>query len=76
MEAAGGGQLLMGALLRNAALLQHENFVRAHDGGQAVGDHDNGAAPGQLRERLLDQCFVLGVREGGGFIQDHDGRIL
>ena len=66
----------MGALFHDTALLQHENFVRAHDGGQAVGDHDNGAAPGQLKERLLDQCFVLGVREGGGFIQDHDGRIL
>ena len=66
----------MGALLHDTALLQHQNLVRAHDGGQAVGDHDNGAAPGQLGERLLDQRLVLGVRESGGLIQDHDGRIL
>ncbi|CAN4000066.1 Bifunctional chorismate mutase/prephenate dehydratase, partial [Dysosmobacter welbionis] len=76
IEAAGGGQLLMGALLHDAALLQHQNLVRTHDGGQAVGDHDNGAATGQLGERFLDQSLVLGVRKGGRLIEDHDGRVL
>ena len=66
----------MGALLHDAALLQHQNLVRAHDGGQAVGDHDNGAAPGQFGECLLDQRLVLGVREGGRLVKDHDGRVL
>lgn len=67
IEAAGGSQLLMGALLHDASLLQYQNLVRTYDSRQTVGDHDNGAATGQLGKRLLDQRLVLRVGKGGCF---------
>ena len=66
----------MGTLLHDASLLQHQNLVRTDHSRQTVGNHDNGAATGQLGKRLLDQRLVLRVSKGGGFIENHDGRIL
>ena len=45
---------ILGALLHDASLLQHQNLVRTDHSRQTVGNHDNGAATGQLGKRLLD----------------------
>ena len=39
----------------------------------AVGHGDDGFAPGQFRNGLLDQVLVFRVHAGGGLVQDDDG---
>ena len=39
----------------------------------AVGNGDDGFAPGQFRNGLLDQVLVFRVHAGGGLVQDDDG---
>lgn len=39
----------------------------------AVGNGDDGFAPGQFRDGLLDQVLVFRVHAGGGLVQDDDG---
>ena len=39
----------------------------------AVGNGDDGFAPGQFRNGLLDQVLVFRVYAGGGLVQDDDG---
>ena len=39
----------------------------------AVGNGDDGFAPGQFRDGLLDQVLVFRVHAGGGLAQDDDG---
>ena len=48
VEAVGGEEVVVAALLDDAAVVEHEDPVGADDGGQAVGDHERGAA----RERV------------------------
>ena len=66
----------MGTLFHDAPPLQHENFVRAHDCGQAMRDHNDGTPFSQCSEGLLNQRFILGISKSGGFIQHHDGRVF
>ena len=69
-------QLGVGALLHQAALVQHQDLVRGQDGGQAVGDHQAGA-PGQQRlQRRLDERLALRVQMRGGLVQDQEARVL
>ena len=67
--AALGDQFLMGAAFSDAAVVQHKDLVGVPDGGQAVGNGDNGFALCQLGDYLLDKVFVLRVDAGGGLIQ-------
>ena len=67
---------LMGSGLGNLAGIQHHNLGGAADGGQAVRNHDDGAAFHQHAERLLDQHFRFGVEMGSRFVENQDGRIL
>ena len=50
-------QLLVRALLHYAVPCQHHDAVGMSDGGEAVGDHQRGAAVRELGERLLDRCL-------------------
>ena len=75
-EAVCGEQLFRRALLCHAAVLEHHDLVRAHDGAHAVGNHDDGLAGEQARERLLDLRLVLHVQARGGLVQEHDRRVL
>ena len=68
VEAALRQQLGVGALLHRAALIQDDDPVRPHHGGQAVGDHDHRLAGRQAGQGLLDQRLVLGVGESGGLV--------
>ncbi len=43
-----------------------------HDGAEAVGDDEGGAALHQVAQGILDQMFALGVQRTGGFVEDQD----
>ena len=66
-------QCFVGAALGHPAVGDHQDLIGVPDGGQAVGNGDNGLAPGQLRQGVLDQMLVLGIDAGGGLVQDDDG---
>src|SRR5690606_29090159 len=59
VHAPPGVQLVVGARLHDAAVVQDQDAVRAADGGQAVGHHEGGPALEQPPQRLLDQQFRL-----------------
>src|SRR5690349_20096125 len=52
IDAAVADQLVVGARLGDAALIQHHDLVRTAHGGEPVGDHDHGAAGHQVLQRL------------------------
>src|SRR5882724_5394403 len=59
IKSAGSQKLGVGSALGDAALIQHDDFVRADDGGQPVGDHQRSASARDALKRLLN--FMLGV---------------
>ena len=69
-------QLIVGAALGDAAIGEHQDFVRRHDGGQAVGDDDAGTALHDVVQRVLDGSLGDGVQGRGGLIEDEDLRVL
>ena len=60
----------MGAVVGDAAIVHHQDLVGVLDGGQTVGDGDDGLAPRQGGDGLLDQVLVLRVDAGGGLVQN------
>ena len=56
--------------LGDAAVVHHQDLVGVLDGGQTVGDGDDGLAPRQGGDGLLDQVLVLRVDAGGGLVQN------
>ena len=50
-------QLIMAAALNDAALLQNRDAVGIADGGQTVGDDEDGAPLHELVHALLDERF-------------------
>src|ERR1035437_2875179 len=71
-----GGQFIVGGDGGDAALLKHGDAVGAANGAEAMGDHDHGAALHQVGKRGLYQRFALGVKRGGGLVEDENGRVL
>lgn len=65
----------MAALFGDAAVLQDHDPVGRADGGQPVGDDEQGAAGRERGQRVLDQR--LGVRVGvrGRLVEDEDRRV-
>ena len=57
-------------------VLQYKNTVGIYNGGQAVGNHNDGAALCQLLEGRLHPCLVIGVCKGGGFVQNQHRRVF
>ena len=55
---------------------QDENAAGVLDGGQPVGNHNNGPALRKPFKGPLDQSLVLRVRKGCRFVQNQDGRIF
>ena len=60
----------------DAAGVDDEDLVGVLDRREAVGDHDRGAPGESDAERLLHERFGLGVEVAGGFVEDHDRRVL
>jgi hypothetical protein len=65
-------ELLIHALLDDAALVHHHDSVGVPDCGQAMRDNERGAIPHQLLKSLLDSQLSLGVDVGRGLVQDED----
>ena len=69
-------ELVVRAALYYSLLADDDDFVRALNGGEAVGDDDNRSALGELLESRLNLHFG-GVIEGAGcLIEDKKLRIL
>ena len=76
VKSAFGKKRLVRAALGDAAPVEDHDLVRAHDGREPVGDHDNRAPLGQACESTLDERLVLGVGEGRRLVEHDDGRVL
>ena len=57
------------------AAVEHDDFVRAHDGAQPLGDDEGRAALHQLVQRLLDEELGLRVHARRGVVEDEDARV-
>ena len=75
VDAVLGQQFFVTAFFAQLAPMQHEDFVGAADGGQAMGDDDGGAVAHQFFHGLLDPAFGLGVDVGGGFVEHQNVRV-
>ena len=64
------------AALRDAPVLEHDDQIGAPDGRQPVSDNHRGAPSQQLRKRLEDQRFGLGVEAGRRLVEQQDRRVL
>ena len=76
VDALLGAQLLMGAPLHDAALVQHQDLVSVADGLQPVGDHQHRFLPGQCLYGSLELILILRVHIGGGLIENDYGGVL
>ena len=69
-------QLVVRALLDDAALLEHDQAVHARDGGEAMRDRDHRLAFHQAEQLLLDRELDLAVERRRGFVEHEDRRVL
>ena len=51
----------MGAMLCDLAVINYQDLISVLDGIQAVGNHQQGLTFYQLRDRLLNIAFIVGV---------------
>ena len=65
-------ELLVGALLDDAALVDDHDAIGVSDRREPVGDHHRGPVSHQLVQRLLNEYLRMGVDVGGRFVQDQD----
>ena len=70
-----GDQILVGATLDDAAVIQHHNAIGIAHGGEAVGNDEGGSALHQRVHTLLHQSFGTGVDGGGSLVQNHNRRV-
>ena len=62
VEAAGGGELLVGAGLGDAALFEDQDLVHVPHQPELVGDDEGGPACREIAPALLDRVRGLGVQ--------------
>ena len=55
---------------------QHQDMVRVHQGGDAVGNQDDGAAAGIILQRSADFRVGFSIHGGQGIVKNHDWRVL
>ncbi len=65
----------MAALFGDSSVLQHHDPVGGADGGQPVGDDEQGAAGRQRGQGVLDQRLGMRVGVGGGLVEHEDRRV-
>lgn len=71
-----GDEFLVGAFFYKMSLMEHQNFIGAADGAQAVGNYYGGAVFHEFGERFLNHLFGDGVQGAGGFVKYEDVRIF
>ena len=69
-------QFMVIALLNDPAVADNKDLIRVLNGGQSVGDHDDGFAGRQLRDRALYQMLIFRIDADRCLIQNDDRRIL
>ena len=67
-------QLVVGALLHDAAPVDDQDFVHFPNRAQAVGDDAAGAVLHELIHGALYQLLALRVEGRRGFVEDEDGK--
>jgi hypothetical protein len=65
----------VGALLGDAAVLEHDDAPGLADRREAVGDHDRGAPGEQAAQAGFDAALGVQVDVGGGLVEDQDARV-
>ena len=75
IAAAAGQQFFVGPALRDAPVFNDKNLIRATDGGQTVGNRNDGTAARDPGDGLLDLPFGFHIDRGGCFVQDDDRRL-
>ena len=71
-----GHQRIVGPALDDPPLIHHHDLVRIPDGGESVGDGDEGLARCQLPDGGQEEVLVLRVHAGRGLIQNDDRGVL
>ena len=66
----------MVAGLNDAPLVDNQDLIGVTNGIEPVGNDQQGLAPAQLGDGLLDVALIVGVHAGSGLIQNDDGSIL
>ena len=69
-------QLLMCALLGDAAIFQHNDLIGICHGGQAMGNHQHGAPFGCAFQRALYLALGFGVEGAGGLVEQQQRRVF
>ena len=58
------------------AVVDDHDLVGVADGGEAVGDDEDGAADAQAFQRFLHFGFAFGVERAGGFVEQQQRRVF
>src|SRR5262249_57834078 len=64
VAAVAAQEVVVAAGFDDRAVLDYQDAVSMHDGVEAMGDHDGGAAFAQVRDRVLHQPFGFGIERG------------
>ncbi len=75
VEAVGGDELCVRALLDDLARLHHQDAVAGEHGRQPVRDDEGGAVLHQPLERGLYQRLALGVERGRRLVEQEERRL-
>ena len=77
VELAVAQQVLVPALRRDAAVVQHQDQIRVADSADALGDDERRALARANKpvERFADGGFGLGVNRRGAVVKDQQARI-
>ena len=73
----GGDKLLVGALLHDISLLQHDDLVRIDNSAQSVSNHDHSKAF-LLKENIqgfLDLGFAFSIESWGSLVKEQNARL-
>src|SRR6516165_5540028 len=75
IAAAGSDQIVMGAVLNEAARVQSDDPISAAHGREPVRDDEDGAALGDLLHIALDDALAFIIERAGCLIENQDAGI-
>src|SRR5262249_48690129 len=75
VASAAEDQVVVPAVLDDAAVVEHDDLVGVAHGREPVGDRDRRSALGETVERLLHEPLGLGVERARRLVEDEDRRV-
>ena len=75
VKRAAGHQLIVGALGRDASVVERDDPIGQMQRGLAVHDQDRGPAGHDLAQSVVDRLFDGGIDSTGGIVKDEDAGI-